>query len=122
MSQPTTTRTFSKWSPEAEEMLKDCFECTDWSVLQEIHNGNIEDITHCLTVYLNFCMDIIVPARTVPSFPNDKPWITSEVKLLLNLKKKAFKDNDKAELKRIQKELKSSLKEAKETYKRKVEK
>ncbi|KAI3355422.1 hypothetical protein L3Q82_018263 [Scortum barcoo] len=36
---PTTTRSFRKWSPEAEQALKDCFETTDWEALQGSHNG-----------------------------------------------------------------------------------
>lgn len=73
ISQSTTTRTFRKWCPEAEEILKDCFECTDRSVLQKPHNSDIEEITHCMTAYLNFCMDIIVPVGTVCCFPNNLP-------------------------------------------------
>ena len=32
--------------------------------------------------YLNFCMDIVAPTKTVRCFPNNKPWITSNVKHL----------------------------------------
>jgi len=33
--QPTTTRSFRKWTPRAEDALRDCFESTDWRVLQD---------------------------------------------------------------------------------------
>lgn len=46
------------------------------------------------------------------NFRNNKPWTTIKVKYLLNLKKKAFKDGDQAELKRIQKRLQISLGQA----------
>ncbi|KAK0139075.1 hypothetical protein N1851_024349 [Merluccius polli] len=119
--QSTTKRSFRKWSPEAAEALRDCFECTDWSVLQEAHGEDIEGVTHCTTDYLNFCMDVVVPIKTVRCFPNNKPWITSNVKDILNRKKRAFKDGDRDELKRVQRELKVHLREAKEDYRRKVE-
>ena len=119
--QSTTKRSFRKWSPEAAEALRDCFECTDWSVLQGAHGEDIEGVTHCTTDYLNFCMDVVVPIKTVRCFPNNKPWITSNVKDILNRKKRAFKEGDRDELKRIQVELKVQLREAKEEYRRKVE-
>ncbi|KAI3359147.1 hypothetical protein L3Q82_002680 [Scortum barcoo] len=57
-------------------------------------------------------MDTVVPVRSVRCFANNKPWITSDIKGLLNQKKKAFKDGDTQELKQIQKELRVQLREA----------
>lgn len=117
---PITTCSFRKSSPEAEDALGDCFESTDWNVLQESLSKDIEGVTNCTTDYLNFCMDIVVPTRTVRCFPNNKPWITSNVRNLLNKKKRVFQDGDQAELRHVQRELKAKLKEAKEEYRRKV--
>ncbi|KAM8771414.1 uncharacterized protein AB9X84_005684 [Acanthopagrus schlegelii] len=119
--QSTTTRSFRKWSPEAVDALRDCFESTDWNVLQDTHGEDIEGVTQCTTDYLNFCIDVVVPIRTVRCFPKNKPWITSDVKDILNRKKRAFKDGDRDELKRVQGELKVQLREANEEYRRKVE-
>lgn len=82
--------------------------------MQEHHKSNTDGITQCTTDYRNFCMDIIVSVRTAS-------LTTRKVKLLLNLKRNAFKDGDKAELYRFQKELKFSLKQTKETYRWKME-
>ncbi|KAI4889727.1 hypothetical protein NFI96_033082 [Prochilodus magdalenae] len=117
----TTGTTTRVWSPEAEEALKDCYDTTDWSVLLHPHEEDIEGVTHGVTDYLNFCMDVAVPTKTVRCFPNNKRWITSDVKDILNQKKRAFKDGNWTELKRVQGELKVRLKEAKESYRRKVE-
>ncbi|KAI4875864.1 hypothetical protein NFI96_034110, partial [Prochilodus magdalenae] len=87
LRQPTTTRSFRVWSPEAEEALKDCYDTTDWSMLLHPHGEDIGGVTHCVTDYLNFCMDVAVPTKTVRCFPNNKPWITSDVKGILNQKK-----------------------------------
>ncbi|KAI4877848.1 hypothetical protein NFI96_007782 [Prochilodus magdalenae] len=121
LRQPTTTRSFRVWSPEAEEALKDCYNTSDWSVLLHPHGEDIEEVTHCVTDYLNFCMDVAVPTKTVRCFPNNKPWITSDVKDILNQKKRAFRDGNWTELKRVQGELKVRLKETKESYRKKVE-
>ncbi|KAI4888277.1 hypothetical protein NFI96_000585 [Prochilodus magdalenae] len=40
-TQPITTRSFRKWSPAAEAALRDCFESTEWSVLQEPYGEDI---------------------------------------------------------------------------------
>ncbi|KAI4888322.1 hypothetical protein NFI96_008074 [Prochilodus magdalenae] len=71
--------------------------------------------------YMNFCMDVVVPVKTVCCFANNKPWITSSVKGLLNKKKRAFKDNNQEKLRSAQREFKVHLREAKESYRRKVE-
>ena len=99
---------------EAEVVLRDCFESTDWSVLQDSFGEDIEGVTDCTTDYLNFCMYIVAPTKAVLCFPNNKPWITSNVKYLPNKKKRAFKEVDQGELK-------IRLKEAKELCRRKVE-
>lgn len=54
---PTTTRSFRKWSAEAEEALKDCFENTDWDALQGSHKENMEEMVDCTMDYINFCME-----------------------------------------------------------------
>lgn len=116
---PVATCTLRKWTREAEEALRDCFESTDLSVLQ---NGkDLEEVTQCSTDYLNFCMDVVVPTKTVRCFPNNKPWVTSDVKNLLNNKKRAFRNGDLTELNRVQKGLKECLKGAKESYRKKEE-
>ncbi|KAK0135164.1 RNA-directed DNA polymerase from mobile element jockey [Merluccius polli] len=119
--QPATRRSLRIWSPEAEDALRDCFETTDWSVLQSPHGEDIEGLTHCLTDYLNFCMDVVAPARTVRCFPNNKPWVTRGVKAVLNKKKAAFRRGDKEAMKAAQREVKVCLRDAKESYRRKVE-
>ncbi|KAI4894024.1 hypothetical protein NFI96_002878 [Prochilodus magdalenae] len=109
LRQPTTTHTLSVWSPEAEEALKDCYDTTDWSLLLHPHGEDIEEVTHCVMDYLNFCIDVAVPTKTVRCFPNNKPWITSDVKDILNQQERAFRDGNWTELKRVQGELKVQL-------------
>ncbi|KAI3369253.1 hypothetical protein L3Q82_007798 [Scortum barcoo] len=57
------------------------------------HNENMEEMVDCTTDYINFCMDAVVPVRSVRCFANNKPWVTSDIKGLLNQKKKAFKES-----------------------------
>ncbi|TWW54867.1 hypothetical protein D4764_0229500 [Takifugu flavidus] len=70
---------------------------------------------------VTFCTENSVPTKKVRCYPNNKPWVTSDLKALLNKKKRAFTAGDPAELRRAQKELKRSLKESKDAYRKKLE-
>ncbi|KAI3365312.1 hypothetical protein L3Q82_010402 [Scortum barcoo] len=87
------------------------------------HGEDIEGMTHCLTDYLNFCADVVSPVKTVRCYPNNnnKPWVTREVKTVLNKKKAAFRSRDREAMKAAQQEVKHCVKEAKDSYRRKVE-
>ena len=88
--QPVTTRTVRRWSQETNELLQGCFEATDWDVLCEPHGNKIDSMTDCITEYISFCVDNVVPARKVRCFANNKPWISCDLKGLLNKKKKGI--------------------------------
>jgi len=49
-------------------------------------------MTEFVTDYINFSVENIIPTRTVKCFPNNKPWITSDLKKLLNMNKKAYRE------------------------------
>ncbi|KAJ8371917.1 hypothetical protein AAFF_G00298690 [Aldrovandia affinis] len=119
--QPVTTKTVRRWSEEAMEALRGCFEVTDWQALSEPRGDDIDGLTGCLTDYINFCVDCNVPTRTIKCYPNNKPWITKDIKIILNAKKRAFRAGDKDGVKTIQGELRVTIREAKEKYRRKLE-
>ncbi|XP_030581547.1 uncharacterized protein LOC115777725 [Archocentrus centrarchus] len=96
-SQPVTTRSIKGWSDNTYEALQDCFEVTDWPALCEPHGQDIDRLTECITDYINFCVDTIVPTRIVKCYPNNKPWVTKDIKALLNNKKKAFRAGNRGE-------------------------
>ncbi|KAI3359450.1 hypothetical protein L3Q82_013758, partial [Scortum barcoo] len=118
---PVHTRTVRRWTQEAAEALQDCFESTDWDVLCEPHGEDIDNMTDCITEYIRFCEDTTVPARTVHCFSNNKPWITRDLKALLNKKKMAFRAGDREEQRRVQHELRDMLRTCKDNYRRKLE-
>ena len=62
-----------------------------------------------ITYYINFCRDTVIPVRTVRCYPNNKPWITSDIKDLLNQKKRAFQNGDGERRRSVQRELKKTL-------------
>ncbi len=56
---------------------------------------DIEDATETITDYINFCVDTVVEKKTVTVFPNNKSYITKEIKACLNRKKLAFINQDR---------------------------
>ena len=78
-------------------------------------------MTDCITEYIRFCEHTTMPTQTVRCFPNNKPWITNDLKALLNKKKSAFSSGDREELMRVQHELRDMLRACKDTYRRKLE-
>ncbi|XP_075955445.1 uncharacterized protein LOC142957475 [Anarhichas minor] len=112
---PVTTRSVRRWSQEAIDALQDCFESTDWDVLCGPHVEDLNSMTDCITEYIKFCEQTAIPSRSVHCFPNNKPWITSDLKALLNKKKAAFRSGDREEIRTVQRDLKIKLRECKDT-------
>ena len=74
--------TIRKWDDESSIRLQACFECTDWSVL--IENGtDINTNVDIFNSYFQFCFDLLVPAKVIKIYPNNKPWVTKGLKVML---------------------------------------
>ena len=100
------------------ESLKGCFLCTDWSIFHELE---LNEATETVTDYINFCVDNVVPKKTILHFPNNKPYITKEVKTCINNKKVAFKNGDRGGMAAAQKELNRMLTQAKSNHRAALE-
>lgn len=74
---------------------------------------DIHGLTDCIMDYIHFCVDNSVPTRKVRCFPNNKPSIKSDLKALLNEKKRAFREGGRDKVKSVHKELKVRIKEEK---------
>ncbi|KAL4009710.1 hypothetical protein ACER0C_003562 [Sarotherodon galilaeus] len=68
------SRVIYKWDSEAEEVLQDCFETTDWQIFVDAADGNINELTDSVIGYIGKCMDDIITKTTVRIYPNQKPW------------------------------------------------
>ena len=66
-------------------------------------------------------MDSVFPTVTVRCFPNNKLWVTRDIKVLLNEKKRAFRDGYREQIGRVQRELKKRIQQGKDSYRRKLE-
>ncbi|XP_078794428.1 uncharacterized protein LOC144988179 [Oryzias latipes] len=114
-------KTVKIWTEEVTERLRECFSTTDWDVLCSPHGEDIDSLTDCITDYVNFCAENTVQTKSVQCFSNNKPWVTPELKTLLNEKKRAFLSGDKEELRRVQRDLKYNIRKCKDCYRKKLE-
>lgn len=75
----------------------------DWGSLCEQHSEDIDTI--CVIENNNFCVTNTVPVKSIHCFPKNKPWVTKDIKALLNKKKEAFRSGDMEAAKDVQKHL-----------------
>ncbi|KAJ8394907.1 hypothetical protein AAFF_G00040300 [Aldrovandia affinis] len=110
-----------RWTPESKERLKFELGCTLWLTLTEPHGEDVNGALQCVTAYVNHIKDKVAPARMVRCYANNKPWISSDLKSLLNKKKRAFKARDMVGVKEVQKDIKKALREGRNIHKAKLE-
>ena len=91
---------------------------TNWKRLPG-RSRSIESPVSCVSRKRGYTSRYRTPTLEVRCYPSNKPWVTSDLKALLNEKKRAFRSGYCAE--RFQRELKLSIRESKENYRRKLE-
>ena len=108
------------WDNETIDRLQGCFEATDWNILYS-EESDIDTNTDVITEYIKFCVEKEVETKEVKCFANNKPWVTKDLKELLNEKKVAVASKDKEKLKEVQRKVKRKIWESKVEYKNKLE-
>ena len=66
-----------KWSSKLEAMLQDCFATDYWNMFWAA--DNIGELTTSITRFIRKCIADVVHPVKVRCFPNQKPWINTEV-------------------------------------------
>ena len=51
---------------------------------------NVDQLNDCVTDYLNLCVDIQTREKEVLCYTNNKPWMTKDLKKMVNEKKPLF--------------------------------
>ena len=120
-TEDTQTKTVQVWNNDSVDALRGCMEITDWEIFFQSCEGDLNLLTDCITSYLSFCVDTVIPTKQVKLYPNNKPWVTKDLKQCLNNKKVAFLQGDKNRVKECNSELRRKTRLAKLHYKNKVE-
>jgi len=98
--------------------LQDCFSNTVWDIFK---HQNLQEYTDTVLSYIKNCVDTVTVSKRIRVFPNQKPWMTSEVQALLKLWNSAFRSGNRTFYSAARAALRRGIKEAKEAYKRKIE-
>ena len=109
-----------EWSEENTMSLQGCFECTDWCKMYD-QDCDFNENVDVFTSYVQFCVDMLIPTREVKQYPNNKPWVTKDIKEYINEKKRIYHTGDRDSLRALHTQLKSKITEGKRVFKEKVE-
>ncbi len=74
-----------------------------------------------VTCFIRKCIEDVVPTKTVRIYPNQKPWINSDVRSALSARTSAFKSGNTDDRKQASCDLRRFIKATKRQYKNKVE-
>ena len=102
--------------------MKQMLNCTDWNMFRDSSDG-IEEYTTSVTGFINKCIEDVVPTVTVRTYPNQKPWITGNIRTELKGRAAAFKvrDSNPEAYKKSRYALRRTIKQAKRQYRTKIE-
>ncbi|KAK0145648.1 hypothetical protein N1851_015429 [Merluccius polli] len=103
---------------ELRLLARGCYEY-HWDVF--FKDADIDRATESTTAYISFCVDSIIPQKTVKIYPNNKPYITRDIKDCIRRKKSAFKLSDTEGVRTAQKELNQHMRAARLQYKERAE-
>ncbi|KAK3530672.1 hypothetical protein QTP86_031659, partial [Hemibagrus guttatus] len=94
-----TKRIIKVWPVGADTVLQDRFQHTDWSMFtSEATCGTHTDIntyTSSVLDYINTTIDSVTTEKQITTYPNQKPWMNKEVRLLLEARNAAFRSDNK---------------------------
>ncbi len=114
-------RTIQCWSDQSDAILQDCFDHVDWEMFRAASDDDIEVYSDSVTCFIRKCIEDVVLTKTIHVYPNQKPWINSDVRSALSVRTSAFKSGNTDDRKQVSYDLRKSIKAAKRQYKNKVE-
>ncbi len=83
------TKEIRVWPNKSKEQLRDCFIDTNWDIFFESCQ-DLDELTDTITSYIKFCEDYVLETKTMKIFPNNKSWVSKQLKTCLNERKVAF--------------------------------
>ena len=100
---PTVVQT-KLWDEESTASLQGCFACANWDVFKE-EDQSLCALIDVVSSYITLCEDMCIPTKQIKIYPNQKPWLTPELRQMLKEKHEALKSNDPVQLKEKQKQV-----------------
>ena len=113
-------RSIPNWSDDTDATLQDCFASTDWNMFRDSSKG--VEYTTSVPGLINTCIEDVVHTMTVHTYPNQKQWITGNIRIELKARAAAFKEQDtKDAYKKSRYALRRTIKQAKRQYRTNIE-
>lgn len=113
-----TVRTVKVWPEGTDAVLQDRFKNTDWNMF--IHTDLDRYATSVLD-HISLTTHSVTTQKQITMYPNQKPWMNRDVRLLLKARNTAFRSGDAQAYSAARAKLKRGIKNAKHHYKGKVE-
>ena len=73
---------------------------------------SLDELNDVVTSYVSFCVDTVIPVQKRRVYPNNKPWVSKQLKNVLNEKKRAYFQADLAERMEVQRIVRSEIRKA----------
>ena len=99
-----------QWECDSTEQLQNCFDTTDWNIL---YSDDVNECVETVSSYIQFCENNIVHSKEVTCYPNNKPWLTKELKQKHVAKRQCIYRKDRLQLKILQKDLDKEIQQTK---------
>ncbi len=106
-------RTIQCWSDQSDAILQDCFDPVDLDMFRVASDDDIEAYSDTVTCFIRKCIEDVIPTKTIRIYPNQKPWINSDVRSALSARTSAFKSGNTDDRKQASYDLRRSIKAAK---------
>ncbi len=74
-------------------------------------DDDIEAYSDSVTCFIRKCIEDVVPTKTICIYPNQKPWINSDVRAALSARTSAFKSGNTDDRKQDSYDLRKSIKD-----------
>ena len=84
-----------------KDTVKGCFECTNWDTFLTAQI--------LLMKLLMLFRSISISAKSIKSYPNNKPWITKDIRSKIHEKNRIKSSTDSSALKKCQEELDNAI-------------
>ncbi len=90
-------------------------------MLRAASDDDVEAYSDTVTRFIRKCVEDVVLIKTIRIYPNQKPWINSDVRAALSARTSAFKSRNTDDRKQASCDLRKSIKATKRQFKNKVE-
>ncbi|TKS65503.1 RNA-directed DNA polymerase from mobile element jockey [Collichthys lucidus] len=120
-----SVRTIKVWPAETDSVLQDRFQHTDWSTFASQatcgSHLDIDNYASSVMDYITTIIDDVTTEKQITTYPNQKPWMNKEVRLLLKARNAAFRSGDAQAYSTSRANLRRGIKKAKHCYKLRIE-